>query len=517
MTPSLPNTPPIAGGIDWPAERCGRYAGPLVTPSLRVAGVPVAPELGTPSQSTLAAAMARLVRSGALVSQTGEAPGAASCAPVAGPESRPAESDPANSGPDALSVRVGEVERQLAAASHAPGFDPLTVVLAETKGRYEAGTPGTWSEGREVSLWSKPFARPWSVEARPAVAYATAYRPWVCDPTGTLEAIEAAFGEAAAGAVLATVVQAVEPLVPAWGPEMALYVVQAYRWHGEEDDREMMEELRYQLAHVRGVEPEDVSAEDLAAEADGYYWTTEFVRSRLPKAYSDAEPLGPGAARALIAEARRRLAAAAQEGTPHEDAPWEHAAEGLARKGLSLTEKLLVRSVRCRRVCATLAHAYPIRDGSEDHVSPFGVVLDTDARGPAGAAEDAHRDSIVVETFEEMARHEHETGGDPLPLVGLGFDPAEPADVDRLKAFLRHVSLGEQACLHLLSLLCPGDFAHAARAELRGAGGEIRPAQRAVDARYADETVRKGSRSAVALASAGGDAAALPRGAVMLF
>lgn len=386
--------------------------------------------------------------------------------------------------------------------------------MAESNGRYETGTPSTWREGREVSVWSRAFAKPWAVEARPAVAYATAYRPWVCDPRAALRAIEAAFDEATAGAVLATVIQAVEPLVPAWGPEMALYVIQSYRWYGEEDDREMMEELRHQLAHTNGVDAADVSAEDLAAEAQGYYWTTELVRSRIPQAYSSARPLGRLEADALVAEARRRLG---------DDPEAGDAAGGPVRRGLALAVKLLVRARRCLRVCASLAYAYPIQDGSDEHVSPYGVVLDTDASGEAEGA--VHQDSMVLETFEEMARHEHETGGDPVPLVGLGFDPAVPEDVGRLRAFLRHVSLGEQACLHLLSALCPGDFVHAAAAPTPPSSGwtakraalEIRPAQRAVDARYADESVRRGAGAAFALASAGGHAAALPREAVMLF
>ena len=484
------STRPVAG-----REARTAYQGPLTVPSLRISGRTVPAVLGVPSENALARGMVELVESGALVardlghqvlSEVSIAEGSAAAAAV--PATVPAAVP--------VSVGLDEIERQLCAGSQNPGFDPLILIAAEALDRYETGTPQPWSEDADIGRWKRTYAAPWAVEKRPCVVYASAYCPWVCDPRATLRAIEAAFDEGVAAAVLATVAHAVEPLVPAWGPEDTLYVIQSYRWHGEEDDREMLDDLRYQIAHHRGVEHTEVSDEDVVAEAEGYYWTTDYVRSRIPKVWSSAKPLSPREAYSLAAEARRRRTEGDEADVP----------------GLALIEVLLTRAVRCRRVCAALALGYPIQDTSDEYMSPFGVVLDIDA----GDEPLPHQDSIVVETFEEQARHEAETGGDPAPLVGMGFDPNRPDDVARLRVFLRHVAAAEEACLHLLRPLCPGDLDQARTEPERKAGRQIRGFADSVDPQYREPSVRAGSSAARSFATTRGFPAALPAEAVML-
>lgn len=401
--------------------------------------------------------------------------------------------------PPLLAASECSIEDDLASWSREPGFNGCLVVTTDTDGRFDVGTPVTGRSAYPSRWWDERFGKPWEKAAESVVTYVTAGRPWVCDVRPALRALRRALGHEEAARVIATVVDALEAVVPAWGPSESFQTVCAYRWMGWEDDSEMRDELRHQLAHGTDRKPEEITDEQIDAEAGDYYWTEAFVRERLPKTMTDAKAYSRDELALRLAHLRRNVGTGAESRQHEEDA-----------SALALAEATLVRAERCRAVGDLLTRRYPLRFDDE-WVTPYGVVLDTDEV----SAGDDLGDSIVVELFEERARAEHDMAGDCPPLAGIAYDPGAPGAAERLGGFLRLVAVAEAAALHLLRTLCPADFEDCSKPTPRRRKADTHHAS-PIDARYASEDVRAGSQALAGLTRGGGRPLPIPSEAVML-
>jgi hypothetical protein len=81
------------------------------------------------------------------------------------------------------------------------------------------------------------------------------------------------------------------PLVPAFTPALAVDFVRTYHWHGEDDDCELMDMARNDLAYERRCEPELIPEEDVVEAAHNYGITGAMVDERLDARYQESGTL----------------------------------------------------------------------------------------------------------------------------------------------------------------------------------------------------------------------------------
>jgi hypothetical protein len=89
------------------------------------------------------------------------------------------------------------------------------------------------------------------------------------------------------------------PLVPAFTPALAVDFVRTYHWHGEDDDSELMDMARNDLAYERRCEPERIPEEDVVEVAHNYGITRAMVDERLDARYQESGTLSLGGCRRL--------------------------------------------------------------------------------------------------------------------------------------------------------------------------------------------------------------------------
>ena len=89
------------------------------------------------------------------------------------------------------------------------------------------------------------------------------------------------------------------PLVPAFTPALAVDFIRTYHWHGEDDDSELMDMARNDLAYERRCEPELIPEEDVVEAAHNYGITRAMVDERLDARYQDSGTLTLGGCRRL--------------------------------------------------------------------------------------------------------------------------------------------------------------------------------------------------------------------------
>jgi len=75
------------------------------------------------------------------------------------------------------------------------------------------------------------------------------------------------------------------PLTPAFTPEVCREFITMMYWEGFDDAECLLEQARYELAQNQNVEPDSVSAEEVASYADSYYFTPKRVDKLIDKRY----------------------------------------------------------------------------------------------------------------------------------------------------------------------------------------------------------------------------------------
>lgn len=429
--------------------------------------------------------------------------------------------------------RAGGVptEHDLAAimkrSSKAPGYDTLRLVAMMGSERFLVGTPREAPEGTLRSsehAWraypvssyhpraKEPFA-PFAPTTGRVLLMAVAECPFIVDAGPTASLVERALGAEAAGQVIATAEHALEGLLPSWGPAEAFDMVCQAKWYGEEDHSLALEEIKDQISYERQdtarrqqaadqpvtVDPDaEVTDEEALGEAEGWLWTLGHVRSHLPEPYTSARPVERRSEAGLIARAASLDDAARGEGEPQ----------------VALAERLALifhLARRCEGLTRSLAARYPIQTDEDEVGRPFGFVIVTDHRRAGKEAPDSYQHSMVVETFEEAARHEAEYAAFTAPACGVAVDPNCPQEVRRAQRFLKHLALAEDACLRLVSALCEGSLDWGRLSGGSGDSGatgqsatQLRPAthvSQVIDERFRDDEVRAGAQSLAAFSS----------------
>jgi len=89
------------------------------------------------------------------------------------------------------------------------------------------------------------------------------------------------------------------PLVPAFTPALAVDFIRTYHWHGEDDDSELMDMARHDLAYERRCEPERIPEEAVVEAAHNYGITRAVVDERLDARYQESGTLSLDGCRRL--------------------------------------------------------------------------------------------------------------------------------------------------------------------------------------------------------------------------
>ena len=76
-------------------------------------------------------------------------------------------------------------------------------------------------------------------------------------------------------------------LLPAFTPETAYMIIAHLHWGGDETGEELFDQLRFDLAHDRGVEPDSIPLTEIRAYANQEMWTPENIEPHLPKRFTD--------------------------------------------------------------------------------------------------------------------------------------------------------------------------------------------------------------------------------------
>lgn len=264
----------------------------------------------------------------------------------------------------------------------------------------------------ETERPAHPFPTNYESLEEPLVAFVSCGQAWAVDAEPFRKEVERHCGAEAAAGALRLALRALDPLMLTWDAGVALDYVRSMHWYGCDDDRERLAEFKHELAHSRRCSEEDITDEEARAEAAGYFWTSDYVRARLPNPYAGGEGVGEAELRAL--------------GNPHIDA-------------------VLKAARRCRRLTKRLTDGHPLyfSGGREYHVA-WAVVLTIGGD-----------DGFISETYEEETRGNYESGFEEMPICGIGVDPASPESVERLAAFLRHLRKSADACVDLLRAIDP--------------------------------------------------------------
>ncbi len=77
------------------------------------------------------------------------------------------------------------------------------------------------------------------------------------------------------------------PLTPAFTPEVCFEFISMMFWEGFDDAECLLEQARYELAQDQNVEPDSVSAEEVASYADSHYFTPKRVDQAIDKRYQN--------------------------------------------------------------------------------------------------------------------------------------------------------------------------------------------------------------------------------------
>lgn len=190
------------------------------------------------------------------------------------------------------------------------------------------------------------------------------------------------------------------PLAPAFTPALAVDFVRMFHWHGEDDDGELMNLARYDLAHERNCDPDLIPGEEVAAAAQDYGLTSAVVDGRLERRYQN-----PGT---LTLEACRQLC---------------------ERHGLERALVAVGALERLRRLGDALPEPAPELFDEDDH-DPFGVLL------TLGGDFDLTR-----ELYGEYEDSTWNSGVGFRPSFAVAFSPDDADSLAELEAALR--SCGE--------------------------------------------------------------------------
>jgi len=77
-------------------------------------------------------------------------------------------------------------------------------------------------------------------------------------------------------------------LTPIYTPGAAYDTVINLHWNGDDTGEEALEELRYEMAHERGIKPDEILIEEAKALANSQYLTPDTLEKRLPRRYYEA-------------------------------------------------------------------------------------------------------------------------------------------------------------------------------------------------------------------------------------
>ena len=76
-------------------------------------------------------------------------------------------------------------------------------------------------------------------------------------------------------------------LLPAFTPETAYMIIAHLHWGGDETGEELYDQVRFDLAHDRNVEPDNIPLEEVRRIANEEMWTPENIEPHLPKHFTD--------------------------------------------------------------------------------------------------------------------------------------------------------------------------------------------------------------------------------------
>ena len=262
------------------------------------------------------------------------------------------------------------------------------------------------------------------------VAWISCETAWWLDLYDLRMEVEPTAGVEAAHATIQAVTGAFDPIMPVWDPPCAYEYIREMHWFGFCDDSERIADIKRDLAHSRDCDPEDISDEEAREVGADYIWSTPFVHEVLKEPYRNRR-----SARLTPDELRRRLQ--------------EH--------GLTDALQIVQQARQVREQVKIFQNHWGYSHGQASYSmhrrTPWSLIVTV---GPDGM--DSPGSGLVVETFEEEARHNYESGFAEAPMEGLVFDPTCAPGRERFFSFLREMLDCVGACRRLAERVSPGCY-----------------------------------------------------------